>query len=107
MTVELLNQKETMTGIVRKCAGVFGLCVTIVTLCSGCATGAPPAGQINLSDLDSMTIDCSRKAEQIAFLQSLRRPPDEKLFSANGWFGYNDRLHQIINHQLRYLANYC
>lgn len=96
-----------MTGIVQRCVTVFGLCVTIASLCSGCASSGPPAKQVNLNDLDSMVLDCSRKAEQIAFLQSLRRSPDDRILTLNGWFGYNDRLHRIINHQLRYLANNC
>ena len=62
---------------------------------------------VSLEDVDYMVIDCGRKAEQIAFLQSLRPGRDDRILTLDGWFGGTDRLNQIINHKLRYLANYC
>ena len=60
-----------------KSAHVSGICVTLAILCSG-ATAAPP---VDFTDLDYFQIDCSRRAEQIAFLQSLRSTADDRLFA--------------------------
>lgn len=76
-------------------------------------------------DLDHFQIDCSRKAEQIAFLQSQRSQADDRL--VNGavnwlmpWTRYTDTNHYsqrgqihngrtnwIINQKLMRLAHDC
>lgn len=60
-----------------KSAHVSGICVTLAILCNS-ATAAPP---IDFTDLDYFQIDCSRRTEQIAFLQSLRSTADDRLFA--------------------------
>jgi type IV pilus biogenesis protein CpaD/CtpE len=63
----------------HKFAIVFGLCVTIASLSSGCATTADPNRvPAGVEDLNSrFQIDCSRKQEQIDMLQSMRQSRDE------------------------------
>jgi hypothetical protein len=60
-----------------KSAHVSGICVTLAILCNG-ATAAPA---VDFTDLDYFQIDCSRRTEQIAFLQSLRSTADDRLFA--------------------------
>lgn len=59
-------------------AHVSGICVTLAILCSGCASAVAP---MNFSDLDHFQIDCSRRNEQIALLQSMRSTPDDRLLA--------------------------
>jgi len=61
----------------HKSAHVFGICVTLAILCSH-AHAAPP---MDFTDLDYFQIDCSRRTEQIAFLQSLRSTADDRLLA--------------------------
>ena len=69
-----------MRDIVPRFASVYGICVTLAILCNaGCASvQRTPMG---FQDLDHFKINCKKKAEQIAFLQSMRPTPDEKLFA--------------------------
>jgi hypothetical protein len=62
-----------MKTTVSKFVTVFGICVITVSLSSGCATQPNPA-KINMAtqDLNHFRIDCSRKQEQIEFLQRQR-----------------------------------
>ena len=60
-----------------KSAHVSGICVTLAILCSD-AMSAPA---VDFTDLDYFQIDCSRRTEQIAFLQSLRSTADDRLFA--------------------------
>ncbi len=83
------------------------MCVTIVSLCSGCATGSPPSQSVTFDELNRYQIDCRKKSEQIAFLNSLRRSPDDRLFTLDGWFGVNDRINWVINYHLVYINQYC
>ena len=64
----------------RKSAVVSGICVTLAILCSGCATttGSQP---MRFADLNSFQINCNRRAEQMAMLQSMRSTPDDRLFA--------------------------
>ena len=69
-----------MLDTVRRFASVYGICATLaILLITGCSTvqRTPMA----FVDLDHFQIDCRKKAEQIAFLQSLRPTRDEKLFA--------------------------
>ena len=63
----------------HKFAIVFGLCVTIASLSSGCATSPNPHRvPANIEHLNSgFRLDCSRKQEQIDMLQSMRQSKDE------------------------------
>ena len=61
-------------------ASAFGVCVTLaVLLTTGCTTAQrTPMAYV---DLDHFQINCKKKSEQIAFLQSMRPTNDEKLFA--------------------------
>ena len=74
------NHKENGMSMFRKSAVVSGICVTLAILCSGCATttGSQP---MRFADLDHFQINCSKRTEQIALLQSMRSTPDDRLFS--------------------------
>jgi hypothetical protein len=77
----ILNQRKTMNEVVDKFARVFGACVIIVSLCSGCATGTPPARPMTASDLDTFVPNCKIKDQQRAFLESMRLTPDDVFFN--------------------------
>ena len=72
-----------MRDTVPRFASVYGVCVTLaVLLTTGCSTvQRTPMG---FADLDGFQIDCRRKSEQMAFLQSMRPTNDEKLFAGFG-----------------------
>ena len=69
-----------MPGTARPSAIVYGTCVTLAILFNaGCASvQQTPMG---FQDLNHFKINCKKKAEQIAFLQSMRPTNDEKLFA--------------------------
>ena len=97
-----------MSGIAAKFAYVFGPCVIIASLCSGCATGGPPSRPVaNLNDLNYFQPDCKIRDQQIAYLQSLRRTSDDMLFSFSGWIGYDKTVNWTIDNHLRQLIHYC
>lgn len=68
-----------MKNIVRRSKLVSGICVTLAILSSGCSTvqRTPMAYE----DLNYFQVDCRRKAEQIAMLQSMRATRDEKFYA--------------------------
>lgn len=105
--MELLKRKKTMNAVVQKFVTAFGMCVITASLCSGCATGAPPAQSVSFEELNTYQIDCRKKEEQIKFLTSLRRSADDRLFTLDGWFGVNDRINWVINYHLVYINQYC
>ena len=73
------NHKENGMNMSRKSAVVSGICVTLAILCSGCSTmGSQP---MRFSDLDDFQVDCSRRSQQIAMLQSMRSTTDDRLFA--------------------------
>jgi hypothetical protein len=101
---------------------VSGAFVIIASASSiGCAQRQP----MMAIDLDHYQIDCSRKAEQIAFLQSQRSTRDERLYAGaintvKPWTVYTDtneysqryqinngRVNWIINQKLMRLAYDC
>ena len=63
----------------HKSAVVSGICVTLAILCSGCAS--PRSAPLGFADLDSFQIDCNHRTAQIAFLQSMRSTPDDRLIA--------------------------
>lgn len=83
------------------------MCVTIASLCSGCATGSPASESVSFDELNRYQIDCKKRDEQVAFLNSLRRSADDRLFTLDGWFGTNDRINWVINYHLVYINKYC
>jgi hypothetical protein len=78
---KLWNQRKTMNEVADRFARVFGACVIIASLCSGCATGTPAARPMVTSDLDHFQIDCRIKDQQRAFLESMRLTPDDVFFN--------------------------
>jgi hypothetical protein len=96
-----------MNVLAQKFVNVFGPCVIIASLCSGCATGTPSRVAIDPYDLNYFQPDCSQKAQQIAFLQSLRRSPEDRAFTLSGWFGVDDQVNWTINSHILYLKQYC
>jgi hypothetical protein len=77
--VHLCKMKDIMTKSVVNSGIVFGLCVTIVALCSGCATHpAPHRVPMATVDLNYFQTDCRFKTQQVAMLQSMRLTADEQ-----------------------------
>lgn len=57
-----------------------GIFATIVVLCSGCAINADPQ-RVPMSQHDlnhNFQVDCSKKHQQVAMLQSMRQSLDEQ-----------------------------
>ena len=96
-----------MNALGRRFVTAFGLCVITVSLCSGCATGAPTTDSVSLYDLNYFQPDCRIKEKQLQFLQSLRRGPDDKLFTLSGWFRVDNQINWTIDNHIRHLVQYC
>ena len=81
--LQLFQTRINMPDIVPRFASAFGTCVILATLLTtGCSTvQRTPMG---FADLDGFQIDCRRRGEQMAFLQSMRPTNDEKLFAGFG-----------------------
>ena len=99
-----------------------GVCVIAVTLLgSGCTTRQP----MSAMDLSYFQIDCSRKKEQIQFLNSMRVTDDDRIINGitnilSPWERYQDspasvqrqqihrgRTNWLINQKLSRLAKDC
>lgn len=80
--VKSYKVKEIMQSIKHRFAIAFGICVICVSQLSGCAT-QPMPNRIPMAtqDLNHFRIDCSRRQEQIAFLQNMRVTRDEQFAS--------------------------
>jgi len=80
---QCFQTRINMPDTVPRFASAYGVCVTLaILLTTGCSTvQRTPMG---FADLDGFQIDCRRKSEQIAFLQSMRPTNDEKLFAGFG-----------------------
>ena len=78
--LQLFQTRINMRDIVPRFANVYGVCVILaILLTTGCSTvQRTPMG---FADLDHFKVNCKKKAEQIAFLQSMRPTNDEKLFA--------------------------
>jgi hypothetical protein len=102
--VNLYKMSVTMKTIVRKFVTVFGTCVITVSLFSGCATQpAPNRIPMSTMDLNHFRIDCSRKQEQIEFLQSQRISRDEQFAARMRLMWRSD---QLITDPRVYLVNH-
>ena len=95
-----------MNAVVQRFGIVFGACVTIVALCSGCATSTNSAG-MTYEDLTWYAVDCKRKEEQIRFLQGLRKSSDDQLMSISGWTGQDRKFNGLLNNYLIELSTRC
>ena len=95
-----------MFAIAQRFVTAFGACATVAILCSGCATTTNSAG-ITYEDLTWYAVDCKHKAEQIKFLQSLRKSPDDQLMSISGWTGEDRKFNYLLNSYLVELSTRC
>ena len=96
-----------MQEVVDKFARVFGVCVTLVSLCSGCATGVPSAAPMHAHELNHFQVDCRIADKQRAMLESMRPTPDEIVLNKLNPFA--DKTGDIvtqINYNL-FLLKYC
>jgi hypothetical protein len=96
-----------MQEAVDKFARVFGACVIIVSLCSGCATGTPAARPMLANDLNHFQVDCKIVDQQRALLESMRPSQEEIAWNKLNPFAekHGDIITQI-NFNLNRL-NYC
>lgn len=56
-----------MSEVSKNGCGAFVTIVSAMLLASGCAA---PAGRLSHAELDTFVVDCSRKAEQIRFIEA-------------------------------------
>jgi ferric iron reductase protein FhuF len=76
------NRRHNMPTLARKFAHAFGVFVMLASLCSGCAVQPrPDRVPMSAEDLNWFQVDCGRKAEQVAMLQSMRQTTDELIAS--------------------------
>jgi len=101
------NQRKTMQEVVDKFARVFGACVILVSLCSGCASGVPSARPMHARELNHFQVDCRIANQQRAMLESMRPTPDEIAINKMNPFAdkHGDIVTQI-NYNL-FLLRYC
>lgn len=97
-----------MKTIVRKFVTVFGICAITVSLCSGCATQPNPQRiAMSTRDLNHYQIDCSRKQEQVQFLQSMRVSQEEQFAARMRLMWRSDQMFTnpqvyLVNHDTAY-----
>jgi len=102
---------------------VFGMCATLVILCSGCA--APASRQMGFGDINTFQVDCSKRNEQIVMLDSMRSTRDDRALAKlknifQPWLQvtdpdqYADNYYQgagmtdaFIDYKIQNLINYC
>jgi hypothetical protein len=105
----------------RKSKLVFGLSVTLVILCSGCTTTRP----MGYNDVNYYQIDCSKKNEQVAMLNSMRSDRDDRAMAklrnifqpwlpftnpteyANNYYQGTGRTDAYINYKAQDLSDSC
>ena len=92
-----------MKEVAHKFARVFGACVILVSLCSGCASGTPGAQPMAYEDLNYFQVDCRIAVQQRTMLESMRRTRDEAALDRK--FG-NGNINKQINYNL-HLLRYC
>jgi hypothetical protein len=96
-----------MQSAVDKFARVFGACVIIVSLCSGCASGVPSSGPMHAKELNYFQVDCRIADKQRAMLESMRPTPEEiALNKLNPFADKHGDVTTQINRNL-FLLKYC
>jgi hypothetical protein len=101
------NQRKTMQSAVDKFARVFGVCVILVSLCSGCASGVPSAAPMHAKELNHFQVDCRIANQQRAMLESMRPTPEEiALNKLNPFADKHGDVTTQINRNL-FLLKYC
>jgi len=78
--VKLLKVRKIMKTLAEVIGLVPGMCVLSVTLLSGCATGLTHQ-PMEVADLNWFRIDCSKRNEQLKFLNSQLSNPDDQLMA--------------------------
>jgi len=68
------NHKENGMNTSRKSRLVFGMFAMLAILCSGCSTTKP----MGYNDVNYYQMDCAKKNEQIAMLNSMRSSRDDR-----------------------------
>jgi len=94
-----------MNAVVDKFARVFGACVILVSLCSGCANQAynrPMAYE----DLNYFQVDCRIAVEQRTMLESMRQTRDEQALDRLTFWDRQGNINKQINYNL-HLLRYC
>lgn len=69
--------------------------------------GSPPATAMTIQELGMFVPDCRIAQQQIAMLNSMRRTPDDMLFSVSGWTGHDRMINYLILRHTSYLRDYC
>ena len=87
---------------VDKFARVFGTCVILVSLCSGCATGTPSAQAMSYEDINNFRVDCRIADQQRLMLLSMKRTRDERAWDKITGAGDANFLINFHLHNLRY-----
>jgi hypothetical protein len=96
-----------MKEVVDKFARVFGACVIIVSLCSGCASqGTPGARPMAYQDLNYFQVDCRIAVQQRAMLMSMRQTRDEITLDQLTFWDRKGNINRQIDYNL-FLLRYC
>ena len=93
-----------MNEVEVKFARVFGACVILVSLCSGCASpGTPSARPMSYEDLNYFQVDCRIAVQQRLMLMNMKRTRDEQALDQ---IVGNGNINKQINYNL-HLLRYC
>ena len=96
-----------MQSAVDRFARVFGVCVIIVSLCNGCASGVPSATPMHATELNYFQVDCRIADKQRAMLESMRPAPEEiAMNTLNPFVRKHGDVTTQINRNL-FLLKYC
>ena len=96
-----------MQEVVDKFARVFGACVILASLCSGCASrGTPGAQPMAYEDLNYFQVDCKIAVQQRAMLESMRQTRDEVALDRLTFWDRRGNINKQINYNL-FLLRYC
>ena len=105
----------------RKSRLVFGMFATLAILCSGCSTTRPMA----YNDVNYYQMDCAKKNEQIAMLNSMRSSRDDRAMAklrnifqpwlqitdpdqyANNYYQGTGRTDAYIDYKIQDLLTFC
>ena len=95
-----------MKEVADKFARVFGACVILASLCSGCASGTPSARPMAYEDLNYFQVDCKIAVQQRAMLMSMRQTRDEQALDRLTFWDRQGNINRQIDYNL-FLLRYC
>ena len=96
-----------MNEVAVKFARVFGACVILASLCSGCASrGTPGAQPMAYEDLNYFQVDCKIAVQQRAMLESMRQTRDEQALDRLTFWDRQGNINRQIDYNL-FLLRYC